>query len=345
MPRTIRPGHKFPTVSAVFYPVQYWKFLEDSYMSAFLILENISKYYTSGQSVVMGLQGVSLEFALGEFVVITGESGSGKSTLAKLIAGILPYESGEVSINGKPTSHYGLPDWEQYRIDRISFISQNYDILPGCTVIENVVSALILTGMDKTRAKGRAEEILTEVELLDKKKRRAAKLSSGQKQRLSIARALAKPASILIADEPTGNLDEENTLNICTLLRQISKTSLVVMVTHEEQIARFFADRIITLSDGRVAADETEWKREKLIVSGGNALYAGDYESSHISKDSIAIRILTEEGAAPADLTIAVLNDKIVIKADDAHDKLLKKRGTSCDKRGKFSGAYTLGNG
>ena len=108
-----------------------------------------------------------------------------------------------MSLSGKPTSHYGQSDWEQYRAHRISFISKNYDILPGCTVFENVISALILNGMDRALAKERAEEILLRVELADKKKRRAAKLSSGQKQRLSIARALAKLAPILIADEPT----------------------------------------------------------------------------------------------------------------------------------------------
>ena len=108
-----------------------------------------------------------------------------------------------MSLSGKPTSHYGQSDWEQYRAHRISFISQNYDILPGCTVFENGISALILNGRDRALAKERAEEILLRVELADKKKRRAAKLSSGQKQRLSIARALAKPAPILIADEPT----------------------------------------------------------------------------------------------------------------------------------------------
>ncbi len=224
-------------------------------MSAFLTLENISKYYTSGQSVVMGLHGISLEFARGEFVAITGESGSGKSTLAKVIAGILPYEGGEMSVNGKPTSHYGLPDWEQYRISRISFISQNYDILPGCTVIENVVSALILTGMDKARAAARAEEILAEVELLDKKKRRAAKLSSGQKQRLSIARALAKPAPILIADEPTGNLDRENSAKVIQLLAAAARERLVLMVTHDFNEAQEFATRRIIIRDGEVDAD------------------------------------------------------------------------------------------
>ncbi len=224
-------------------------------MSTFLKLENISKYYASGQSIVMGLQGISLEFSFGEFVAITGESGSGKSTLAKVIAGILPYEGGEMSLSGKPTSHYGQSDWEQYRAHRISFISQNYDILPGCTVFENVISALILNGMDRALAKERAEEILLRVELADKKKRRAAKLSSGQKQRLSIARALAKPAPILIADEPTGNLDRENSEKVVKLLADAAKERLVLMVTHDFEEAKEAVSRRIVIRDGAVDAD------------------------------------------------------------------------------------------
>ena len=171
-----------------------------------LCLKDVSKYYTSGQSVVMGLNGISLSFRKGEFVAVTGESGSGKSTLAKVMAGILSYEAGGMTVNGRPTSHYGHADWERYRCDAVSFISQSYDILPGCTVLKNVVSALVLTGMERKQAAEKAEEILRQVELYDEKNRRAAKLSSGQKQRLSIARALAKPAPVLIADEPTGSV-------------------------------------------------------------------------------------------------------------------------------------------
>lgn len=224
-------------------------------MPAFLTLENISKYYTSAQSVVMGLHDVSLSFSLGEFVAVTGESGSGKSTLAKVMGGILPYESGEMSVDGKPTSHYGQSDWEQYRSHRISFISQSYDILPGCSVLENVVSALVLAGMDKAGAASRAEEILGQVELLDKKKRRAAKLSSGQKQRLSIARALAKPAPVLIADEPTGNLDGANSAKVIQLLAGAAKERLVIMVTHDFDEAKDLVTRHITVRDGMVESD------------------------------------------------------------------------------------------
>lgn len=224
-------------------------------MSEILTLENISKYYTSAQSIVMGLQNVSLSFSPGEFVAVTGESGSGKSTLAGVMAGLLPYEGGEMLLNGKPTSHYGQSDWEQYRSRHISFVSQNYDILSGCSVLGNVVSALVLTGMDAGAAATRAEEILAQVELSDKKKRRAAKLSSGQKQRLSIARALAKPTPILIADEPTGNLDKENSAKVVKLLAQAAKERLVIMVTHDFDEAEELVTRKITVRGGMVESD------------------------------------------------------------------------------------------
>ena len=203
----------------------------------------------------MGLSKVNLTFRAGEFVAITGESGSGKSTLAKILAGILPYESGELYLAGLPTSHYDGSDWERYRSDAISFISQSYDILPGCSVERNVVSALRLTGMDKSEAAVRAKEILQEVELWEMRSRRAAKLSSGQKQRLSIARALAKPAPILIADEPTGNLDGENSEKVISLLAAAAKDRLVIIITHEFDEVADLATRHITMQDSVVSAD------------------------------------------------------------------------------------------
>ena len=220
-----------------------------------LELTNVSKYYTSSQSVVMGLNSVSLSFARGEFVAITGESGSGKSTLAHILGGILPYESGEMSYKGHPTSHYGGMDWERYRRDNVSFISQSYGILPGATVMRNVMSALILVGMDKASARKSAGDILRRVDLWELRNRRAAKLSSGQKQRLSIARALAKPASILIADEPTGNLDAENSGKIIQLLADAARERLVILITHEFDEAKDYATRHVGIQDGRIAAD------------------------------------------------------------------------------------------
>lgn len=220
-----------------------------------LQLTGLSKYYTSGQGVVMGLQDLNLSFHRGEFVAITGESGSGKSTLAHVLGGILPYEAGEMRFDGRPTSHFDETDYARYRRDQISFISQSYGILPGCTVLENVVSALRLTGMEKPQAQEAARGILEQVQLWPLRRRKAAKLSSGQKQRLSIARALAKPAPILLADEPTGNLDEENSRLVMQLLAQAAGERLVILITHEFSEAAPYATRHLTLRDGRLVMD------------------------------------------------------------------------------------------
>ncbi len=220
-----------------------------------LRLENLSKFYTSESSVVVGLTGINLSFSTGEFVALTGESGSGKSTLAHVLGGILPYESGELYVYGQPTSHYDAYDWSKYRRDLISFISQNYGILQGNTVMENIESALRLSGLTKEEARIRAQDILEEVELTEFRKRKAGKLSSGQKQRLSIARALAKPSKILIADEPTGNLDRENSEKVIALLKKASKDRLVILITHEFEEAKNSATRRIILSDGAVVTD------------------------------------------------------------------------------------------
>ncbi len=220
-----------------------------------LKLENLSKYYASQSSVVMGLSGINLSFSTGEFVAVTGESGSGKSTLAHVLGGMLPYEAGELYVCGKPTSHYDASDWERYRGDMIGFISQNYGILAGNTVLENVEIALRLSGVEKRAAKARALALLEEVELREMCSRRASKLSSGQKQRLAIARALAKPSRILIADEPTGNLDRENSDKVISLLQKVSRDRLVILITHEFDEVRDVATRHIVLSDAVVVTD------------------------------------------------------------------------------------------
>ena len=224
-------------------------------MQSVLSLENICKYYTSQSNVVVGLDRVNLRFSRGEFVAITGESGSGKSTLSNVIGGILGYEGGEMLFEGKPTSHYDSSDWERYRRDHISYISQDYGILPGATVMGNVVSALRLAGVEKTAAKERARQVLEQMELWHLRNRRAGRLSSGQKQRLSIGRALAKPAPVLIADEPTGNLDPENSAKVIDLLAQAAKSRLVLLVTHEYEEVKDHVTRHIRLQDGAVVVD------------------------------------------------------------------------------------------
>lgn len=220
-----------------------------------LKLQNISKYYTTSSSIAVGLSNVNLTFNIGEFVAVTGESGSGKSTLAKILGGTLPYETGELYVNGSPTSHYDRTEWERYRRDTIAFVSQDYGILVGNTVLENIESALRLSGLTSDEARSRALAILKEVELDGFEGRKAGKLSSGQKQRLSIARALAKPSKILIADEPTGNLDRENSEKIVRLLAKAAEERLVILITHEFDEVCDLVTRRIILADGAVVTD------------------------------------------------------------------------------------------
>lgn len=220
-----------------------------------LEVRNGLKFYISGREITVGLHDLNVSFSMGEFVTITGESGSGKSTLAHILAGIFSCDKGEVLLNGASTKQYGEEDWEQYRRDNISFIAQNYGILPGNTVLDNVVSALRLAGMEQEEAKKRAEHLLKQVELWKWRRRRAARLSSGQKQRLSIARALAKPAPILIADEPTSNLDWGNSCRIIELLAEAAKGRLVIVVTHNFEAVRQYATRHIVMHDGEIISD------------------------------------------------------------------------------------------
>ena len=229
---------------------------QENKLQQILKLENLGKFYSATHGVVVGLSGVNLCFDIGEFVAVTGESGSGKSTLANVVSGILPYENGEMLFMGSPTSHFDGGDYERFRRDNVAYISQNYGILAGNTVFDNVKSALILAGFSDADAKTETENILKKVELFDLRNRRAAKLSSGQKQRLSIARALAKPAKILVADEPTGNLDSANSEMVVKLLKEASKTRLVLFITHDYAEAKDYVTRHIALRDGQVVLDE-----------------------------------------------------------------------------------------
>lgn len=223
--------------------------------SVSLELKDVSKYYVSGRSVTAALKGVSLSFHTGEFVAITGESGSGKTTMANILGGILPFESGQLYWCGETTEQYDEEDWEDYRRDNVSFIAQNYGILPGNTVMDNVVSALKLAGWEMKPAKAEAKKLLLQVELWKKRRRRAARLSSGQKQRLAIARALAKGAPILLADEPTGNLDPENSKKVIQLLAEAARDRLVIMITHDFKMAQEYVTRRVSIHDGYVRGD------------------------------------------------------------------------------------------
>lgn len=218
-------------------------------------LENITKYYHSNTGITMALQKINLEFERGEFVAITGESGSGKSTLLNVLSGMIPFEDGEIYINGEAASSFGREDWENFRKDKIGFVFQDYRLIDKFNVRDNVISAMLIRGFDKKTAAARTKEILEQVGLSEFAKQKAGKLSSGQKQRLSIARALAKDTDIIIADEPTGNLDSVTGRQIIELFAEIAKDKLVIMVTHNYEQAADYVTRQVRLYDGEVVSD------------------------------------------------------------------------------------------
>ena len=198
---------------------------------ALLTLKNIGKIYVSDSNVAVGIRGVDLSFDRGEFVAVTGKSGSGKSTLLNVISGMDTYEEGELYIEDSPTSHYLQSDWEEYREKYISFIFQDYNIIDSFTVLQNVELALMHIE-DKKARRERALELIGRVGLTSHIKHKGSKLSGGQKQRTVIARALAKDSPIILADEPTGNLDATTSKEIIELLREVSKDKLLIVVTH-----------------------------------------------------------------------------------------------------------------
>lgn len=217
-----------------------------------LKLENVSKIYYTNGIVATGISKVNLELNIGEFVVITGESGSGKSTLLNVISGIDSYEEGEMYINGKETSHYTEKDFEEYRKKYIANIFQSFNLINSYTVYQNVELVLLLNGYKKRQIKKKVLDIIDKVGLTKFKNTKVSKLSGGQKQRVAIARAIVKDTPIIVADEPTGNLDTKSAYEIIELLKNVAKDKLVVIVTHNIEQVEKYATRIIKMHDGRM---------------------------------------------------------------------------------------------
>ena len=219
-------------------------------------LKGVSKFYYSKKNVTSGFSKINLELDAGEFVAITGESGSGKSTLLNVISGLDSYEEGEMYINGFETSHYMEEDYENYRRKYIGNIFQNFNLVNSYTVYQNIELVLLLNGYKKKEIKKRVLEVIKTVGLIKYKNTKASKLSGGQKQRVAIARALVKDTPVIVADEPTGNLDLKSASAIMKLLYEISKEKLVVIVTHNYEQVEKYATRKITMHDGKIILDK-----------------------------------------------------------------------------------------
>ncbi len=233
-----------------------------------LQLKNIIKTYETGDFTQDALRGVSITFRENEFVSILGQSGSGKTTMLNIIGGLDRYTRGDLIINGVSTKEYKDGDWDYYRNNSIGFVFQSYNLIPHQTVLANVEMALTLAGVSRKERRERAIAVLKKVGLADHIHKKPNQMSGGQMQRVAIARALVNNPDILLADEPTGALDSETSIQIMELLKEIAKDKLVIMVTHNPELARKYSTRIVNLLDGRITSDsdpydEKEEKREK----------------------------------------------------------------------------------
>lgn len=228
--------------------------------------KNIMKDYVSGDEIVHALKGVSLSFREHEFVSILGQSGCGKTTFLNIIGGLDHYTSGDLIINGKSTKDYSDKDWDTYRNHQVGFVFQSYNLIMHQSVLSNVELALTLTGVNKEERRKRAIEALNKVGLSDQIHKKPTQMSGGQMQRVAIARAIVNNPDIILADEPTGALDSATSVQIMEILKEISKDKLVIMVTHNPQLADEYSSRIIRLKDGSLVSDSNPFNEQEMNV-------------------------------------------------------------------------------
>ncbi|MCH5273691.1 MAG: ABC transporter ATP-binding protein/permease [Lachnospiraceae bacterium] len=230
-----------------------------------LKLCNIVKEYSMGDMKIPALKGVSIQFRKSEFVAVLGQSGCGKTTLLNIIGGLDQYTEGDLIINGTSTKRFKDADWDSYRNHSIGFVFQNYNLIPHQTVLSNVELALTLSGVSKAERRRRAKEALEKVGLGDQLNKKPNQMSGGQTQRVAIARALVNDPDILLADEPTGALDSETSIQIMEILKEISKDKLIIMVTHNPELAEQYSNRIVRLLDGKIVSDSAPYEEEQEV--------------------------------------------------------------------------------
>lgn len=229
-----------------------------------LELKNITKEYSTGDEPVEALRGISLQFRDSEFVSILGPSGCGKTTMLNIIGGLDQYTTGDLIINGRSTKDFRDRDWDGYRNHSIGFIFQSYNLIPHQTVLQNVELALTLSGVSKSGRRERAKKALEQVGLANQLKKKPSEMSGGQMQRVAIARAIVNNPDIILADEPTGALDTETSIQVMEILKEISKDRLVIMVTHNPELAERYSTRIVRVLDGKITSDSRPLSKAEL---------------------------------------------------------------------------------
>ena len=250
-----------------------------------LQLKGIKKDYAAGGGKVAALRGIDLRFRQAEFVSILGPSGCGKTTMLNLIGGLDRYSAGDLVINGRSTKDYKDRDWDAYRNHSVGFVFQSYNLIPHQSVLSNVELALTLTGVGRKERRRRAKEALEQVGLGDQLSKKPSQMSGGQMQRVAIARALVNNPDIILADEPTGALDTQTSIQVMEILKQVAKDRLVIMVTHNPDLADTYATRTIKMLDGKVIDDTAPLSGEEL-----EALRANDKAASgKVKKPSMSL--------------------------------------------------------
>ncbi|MCR4950911.1 MAG: ABC transporter ATP-binding protein, partial [Solobacterium sp.] len=259
-----------------------------------LELRDIRKTYYTGKVATEALKGISIRFRRNEFVSILGPSGCGKTTLLNIIGGLDQYTDGDLLIEGVSTKKYRDPDWDTYRNYRVGFIFQSYNLIMHQSVLANVEMALTLSGVSRSERKKRAAEALRKVGLGDQINKKPNQLSGGQMQRVSIARALVNDPEIILADEPTGALDSVTSIQIMDLLKEIAGDKLVVMVTHNPDIARDYSTRIVELKDGMLIGDSNPYTEDEVFTE---QRVTGRTSMSFLTSLALSFRnLLTKKG-------------------------------------------------
>ncbi|MBR5314829.1 MAG: ABC transporter ATP-binding protein, partial [Clostridia bacterium] len=252
-----------------------------------LELKNIKKDYPAGNGKVHALKGIDLQFRSAEFVSILGQSGCGKTTMLNIIGGLDQYTEGDLVINGRSTKDFKDRDWDAYRNHSIGFVFQSYNLIPHQTVLQNVELALTLSGVSKAERKARAKQALIDVGLGDQFNKKPSEMSGGQMQRVAIARALVNNPDIILADEPTGALDTETSVQVMEILKSISKDRLIIMVTHNPELAEKYSSRIINMLDGVITHDSSPLTEEE-IAKENEKIEAANKKASKTKKPSMS---------------------------------------------------------